>query len=143
MLMYWWFGIFRPHEWMWWDLSILKLPTIAAALFFIPSLINGHNPLWKNSLCVVMFLFMAQIFLSQQIMGCEGTVLDIVNNRTLKVGLVLIVAALISARICKTPTQLLGWITIVVVSLSTLNAKLGIAALVSGQSLYDLSLIHI
>lgn len=140
MLMYWWFGIFRPHEWMWWDLSVLKLPTIAAALFFIPSLINGHNPLWKDTLCVLMFLVLAQMFLSTQLMGCAGSILDVVNTRTLKVGVVLIVASLLSARICKTPTMMLGWMMVVVVSLSTLNAKIGLAALIGSETLYDAKL---
>ncbi len=125
---------------MWWDLSVLRLPTIAAALFFIPSLINGHNPFWRNALCIIMFAFIAQIFLSQQLMGCAGTVLDIVNTRTLKVGLVLILAALISARICKTPTHVLGWILLVVVSLTTLNAKLGLASVLTGQTLYNIEI---
>ena len=140
MLMYWWFAVFRPQEWMWWDLSYLRLPTIAAALFFIPSLINRHSPFWRNALCIIMFAFMAQIFLSEQLMGCAGTVLDIVNTRTLKVGLVLILAALISARICKTPTQILGWILLVIVSLSFLNAKLGLAAILTGKTLYNIEI---
>lgn len=140
MLMYWWFAVFRPQEWMWWDLSVLRLPTIAAALFFIPSLINGHNPLWRNALCVVMFAFIVQIFLSEQLMGCADTVLDVINTRTLKVGLVLILAALVSARICKTPTQILGWMLLVVVSLSFLNAKLGLASVITGITLYNIEI---
>jgi len=131
MLMYWWFGIFRPHEWMWWNLSSLRLPLIAAFIFLVPTLLRGKFPRIDNSVAVILLAWALLVFASELITGCDWT-----SPRSLKYVLTLVVVVLLTDRVIDTRGKIFGLMLTSAFSLTFYTSKAGLIALVTGGDLY-------
>jgi putative inorganic carbon (hco3(-)) transporter len=65
LLTYVWFSLFRPVEWVWWDLSSLRLSLVAGIVFLIPSLATGVFPNFSHPLSIMSWLFMGLVLIAQ------------------------------------------------------------------------------
>ncbi len=136
MLMYWWFAFFRPHEWMWWDLSALRLPLVAAVLFVIPSLFAGYYPRIKGALPILMIIFVIGTIISTVLEGCPfGSAFALDRMITL------VLVVLITERLIENERGLLGVIFTAAISLCYFSGRAGLYALIGSQNLYDVALV--
>ena len=57
LLLYVWFALFRPQEWMWIDITALRLSVVLALLLVIPSLLAGYFPAVTHPIGAGMTMF--------------------------------------------------------------------------------------
>jgi len=133
LLLYWWFAIFRPQDWIWWDVSSLRLPLMVAALFIIPCFFQGIWPRLKDSTSILIGLFLFFALYAYFTVGC-GPIGDKQMEHFVKVILII----LLTDRIVNTKKQLFLLIVTVGFSLCYHSADFGIYSLMQGGSvLYD------
>lgn len=131
---YWWFGIFRPHDWIWGSLlTDLKTPLLAAILFVVPSFIQNITPKVDNSLAVLMVVFFVLEVIANLLNGCS--VLPI-RVATIDAVFILFYVVLLTARLLTDYKKLFWLILIVGVSIAFHSGKAGLNAIVSGSSSY-------
>ena len=136
---YWWFAIFRPHEWVWGSLlSDLKLPLIAAFLFVVPSLLQKNFPKIDNPIAVLMLILLGLEFIANIVNGCSFSSY-IIRTKTLSELVILIATVLLSAELVKSRNILFWLISVVGFSLALHSGKGGIYALISGSDFYGAS----
>jgi O-antigen ligase len=70
-LAYWWFSIFRPQEWVWGDISSLRLSLVVTVLFIIPCIFQGLIPSFRNAISTLMLLFLGFIGLAAFLTQCQ------------------------------------------------------------------------
>ena len=128
LVTYWWFGIFRPQEWIYLDVSGLRLPLVAAVLLIIPSIVQKKLPHLNNPIAKLMIFWWVTAVLANQINGCSNVVLE---NALINLG-ILIYIVLLSGTLVETRQKLFWLIVIVGFSLAFHSGKGGIYALVSG-----------
>ena len=58
LLLYLWFALFRPMEWMWWDISVLRPSLLLGIVFVVPSLMTGVFPTLSHPISVGSILFL-------------------------------------------------------------------------------------
>ena len=61
LLLYLWFALFRPQEWIWVDVSSLRLSLVLGVLLVVPSLLTGVWPYLSHPVSIggIAFLFSA------------------------------------------------------------------------------------
>lgn len=64
LLLYVWFALFRPQEWVWFDISFLRLSMLTGALLVLPSLATGILPNVTHPLSAGIIGFMVAGILS-------------------------------------------------------------------------------
>jgi len=132
MLMYWWFGIFRPHEWMWWDVSSLRLPLMAAALFILPMCLKGMLPSFKDNIAKLLCLLIILAVVSTLVVGC-----NFAFPVNLEAAITLLVVTLFSSRLLIEPRHVFIFLVLAAFYLFIHSAKTGILSMMSGSSLYN------
>jgi probable O-glycosylation ligase (exosortase A-associated) len=65
LLMYLWFALFRPQDWVWMDISSLRLSFVLGLVLLVPALIAGRFPNVTHPLSLGMLAFLASTLLSQ------------------------------------------------------------------------------
>jgi probable O-glycosylation ligase (exosortase A-associated) len=65
LLMYLWFALFRPQEWIWIDITPLRLSLVLGVILLVPSIVAGKFPNISHPLSVGMIGFLASAVLSQ------------------------------------------------------------------------------
>jgi putative inorganic carbon (HCO3(-)) transporter len=65
LLLYVWFALFRPQEWVWFDITALRLSLVIGALLVVPCLLTGVWPAVTHPISIGMMLFLATALLSQ------------------------------------------------------------------------------
>jgi putative inorganic carbon (HCO3(-)) transporter len=70
-LSYWWFSIFRPHEFVWMDISSFRLTMVATILFIVPCIMQGLIPSLRNSISAFILLFLSLAGLASLVSNCE------------------------------------------------------------------------
>ncbi len=132
---YWWFGIFRPHEWVWGSLiANLKLPLIAAILIVIPAFLQKKVPKINNPIAALMLLFLGLILIAETTNGC-GSVLSF-RTATVFSLFTLFYIVLLSAELITSKKILFWLIAVISISIAAHSAKGGLNALISGTSNY-------
>jgi len=131
MLVYWWFAIFRPQDWIYLDVSSFKLPLIAIALFIPPALIRGYRPKINDLIAILMLFWVLSSLVSSLAVGCSEQFWLLNPYTQLPI---LILAVLLSADIVKTKMHLIYWIGTVGLSLGFYAGKSGLLALSRGGS---------
>jgi len=129
MVTYWWFGIFRPQDWVYIDISSLRIPLLATVLFFVISVFRGIKPKINDSILGLMFLFYCLMLMSFTIVGCSSNYKFIDPMVYMSF---LFIAIFLSVDIVKTRTQLLALVATVSLSLGFYSGKGGLVAMASG-----------
>ena len=67
LLMYLWFALFRPQDWMWIDITSLRLSLLLGIILTVPALLTGLFPNMTNPLGMGMVAFILTSILSQTV----------------------------------------------------------------------------
>lgn len=65
LLMYLWFALFRPQDWMWIDITSLRLSLVLGVVLLVPALVAGRYPNVTHPLSLGMLGFFLSTVLSQ------------------------------------------------------------------------------
>lgn len=129
LILYWWFAIFRPQDWIWWDVTSLRLPLIAAALFVIPCFMQGIFPRVKSTIAFLIVSWLALAFFSYLSNGC-----GIRGDNQMEHLAKLVLVILLCERIVNTDKKIFWLVSVVGLSLCYHSASVGFFSLSSGGS---------
>ena len=127
LLLYLWFALFRPQEWVWINISDLRLSLFIGVLFVVPSMLGGVFPNVLHPLSVGTLVFLASGLLAQtQAVAPELGLywLDYLAR--------LIVVALLAVTLINTPKRFMQVLTVMSGSIGYYAAKAGLASLFGG-----------
>jgi probable O-glycosylation ligase (exosortase A-associated) len=65
LLLYFWFALFRPQEWVWWDISSLRLSLVLGVLFVVPALLTGTFPYLAHPISLAALVFLVTGLVAQ------------------------------------------------------------------------------
>jgi putative inorganic carbon (HCO3(-)) transporter len=65
LLMYLWFALFRPQDWVWIDITGLRLSMVLGMLLLVPAIATGVLPNMTHPLSIGMWLFLISSLTSQ------------------------------------------------------------------------------
>src|SRR5260221_12428394 len=65
LLLYLWWAFFRPQEWVWFNISSLRLSLVLGLILVVPALATGDFPNLTHPLAIGTVLFLVSGFLSQ------------------------------------------------------------------------------
>ena len=65
LLMYLWFALFRPQDWLWIDITSLRISLVLGMVLLVPSLLSGIGPNITHPLSIGMLTFLVSSLLSQ------------------------------------------------------------------------------
>lgn len=137
-MMYWWFGIFRPHEWIWLDVSSLRIPLLVAIVFILPALLRGYVPKIGGALELLMVSYVALASLGTFLAGCAGFKITPLSFVVTLVVMVLVSERVLSSQGGRASERLIiGLVCTMSLSLLVHSANGGFSALLSGRSLYN------
>jgi len=132
---YWWFGIFRPHDWIWGSLiTDLRLPLIAAILLIIPSMLQRIIPKINNLLSVLMLLMLGALLVADLLNGCA----NMLGTRTATILslFILFYVVLLTTELVDSKKRLFWLVAVISISIAAHSAKGGIHALLTGTNNY-------
>ena len=66
LLLYIWFALFRPQEWVWTDITALRLSVTLGLLLVVPSLLTGIMPTVTHPLSVGAMAFLVSALVAQR-----------------------------------------------------------------------------
>ncbi|MGD9894818.1 MAG: O-antigen ligase family protein [Vicinamibacterales bacterium] len=135
LLLYLWFAMFRPVEWVWVDLTPFRLSLVVGALLVVPSLLSGIfpallHPLGIGSVLFVGFSLLAQIDAVRPAIGWLW--IDYISR--------LVLVSLLIAPIATTPRRVLMAIGVFSGSFLFHGVKAGLASLMGGGDVYGAGL---
>jgi putative inorganic carbon (hco3(-)) transporter len=67
LLMYLWFALFRPQDWMWMDITSLRLSLVLGVILVVPALVMGLFPNVTSPLSIGMILFLVSALVTQSV----------------------------------------------------------------------------
>ena len=129
MVTYWWFGIFRPQDWIYMDISSLRIPLLATILFFVPAVFRKLYPDFSHPLAKMMALWYVLAVVASVMGGCSD-IFKVIDP--LPYMFLLLYAVLLSVRVVETRQHLLYLVAIVALSLGFYAGKAGLSSLMSG-----------
>ncbi len=133
---YWWFSIFRPHDWDFsGSLSSLKLPLIAALILVVPALLQKKYPKIDNLLSFLVVAWFINILIANFLNGCDGVLL--IRTSTVFSLFVLFYITQLTTSIIIEIKQLYWLVFVIALSIGIHTGKGGIFALITGTSFYD------
>jgi probable O-glycosylation ligase (exosortase A-associated) len=127
LLLYVWFALFRPQEWLWVDITSLRLSLVLGLLLVVPSLATGILPNLTHPLSfgAVAFLLTGLVAQTQATRPDIGWVwIDYLSR--------LILICLLSTTLTNTRRRLFAMIAVASVSIGFQSAKAGLASLLGG-----------
>ncbi len=132
VLLYVWFAAFRPQDWIWVDISSLRLSLVLGLLAFVPALLVG---IWPNithplSLGAIAFLILSLV---SQVDAVETTVGWYWIDYTAR----LILMCLLTTSIVNTRKRLIWMVAVIAGSYGFHSSKAGVNFLLTGSRYYD------
>ena len=127
LLMYLWFALFRPQDWVWMDITSLRLSFVLGMVLLVPALIAGRFPNVTHPLSLGMLAFLASTLLSQLTAVRPDLGWPWVDFTARLVLTCLLLVTLSSERV-----KLVGVIGVVACSLGFHAAKAGLAYAIGG-----------
>ena len=127
MLIYWWFTIFRPQDWIWMDVQALHLSLVAGLIFVIPSFLSGIFPRCAHPISVLTLIWLLIITAATSINGCQGfgwSSLDFLMR--------LMLVVYLTDRLLISPQRFFWLVFVIATSLGFYSSKAGFSALLSG-----------
>ena len=124
LLLYLWFGLFRPLEFTWVDLSSLRLSLVVGALFVVPSLLTGTFPNVTHPLSFGAILFLLSALIAQ-LSAFNAAIgwywIDFLAR--------LLLVSLLSVTLINTRQRFIAVLAVIAVSFGFHTAKAGLYAL--------------
>ena len=135
---YWWFAIFRPHDWVWSPLvTALRLPFVAALLLVIPALLQKKFPKINNPIAFLMFTWIVILFIADTLHGCST--MPAVRTSTAFSLFVLVYICLLACQLINNSRHLFWLIFILASSIAVHSGKSGLYSLITGANNYGIS----
>jgi probable O-glycosylation ligase (exosortase A-associated) len=127
LLMYLWFALFRPQDWIWIDITSLRLSMLLGVVLLVPALLAGRYPNVTHPLSTGIIMFLGSTILSQltAIRPDVGWVWVDFSFR-------LFIACLLLVTLASDAMRLVGVIAVIGGSLGFHAAKAGLAYAVGG-----------
>lgn len=131
LLLYVWFALFRPLDWMWVDVSRFRPSLILGLLVVVPCLFTGVMPVLSHPISIGALVFVGSALVAQ---------VDAVNPEAgwywLDFMAKLILVCLLGIRLTNTRRRVLLLVSVIAFSLGFHATKAGWAALIRGGSRY-------
>jgi putative inorganic carbon (hco3(-)) transporter len=127
LLMYLWFGLFRPQDWLWIDITSLRLSMAFGIVLLFPALATGLFPNVTHPLSIGMILFLCSSVVSQL-----GAVRPDIGWTWIDFLFRLFVASMLLVTLTSTSKRLVGVFAVIGGSLGFHAAKAGLAFIVGG-----------
>jgi putative inorganic carbon (hco3(-)) transporter len=131
LLLYLWFAIFRPQEWVWVDLSSLHLSLIIGFVFVIPSLLTGIFPNLFHPLSLGCLLFLGTALVAQ-----TNAIRPDIAWIWIDFFAKLMIVSFLMIRLINTRRRFLATIAVIALSLGFHSAKAGVAYILAGGTLF-------
>jgi putative inorganic carbon (hco3(-)) transporter len=131
LLLYVWFALFRPQEFVWYDISGLRLSVAVGLLLVVPSLLTGVLPNVTHPLSVGSILFL---------LSAAGAHFGAHNSDVSWLRLTdfarLILVSLLAVTLTSTPKRFVLLLGVIAGSFGFYSAKAGLASLMGGGVQY-------
>ena len=127
LLMYLWFALFRPQDWVWMDITSLRLSLVLGVVLLVPALIAGRFPNITHPLSIGMMAFVASTVLSQLTAVRPDLGWPWVDFTAR-----LMLTCMLLVTLSSEPLKLVGVIAVVACSLGFHAAKAGLAYAIGG-----------
>lgn len=133
LLLYVWWSLFRPDDWMWTDVSAWRISLILGLILVVPALLTGRWPSMKHPLAIGSLLFLATALVAHigaVDRGMSWVWMDFFGR--------LILICLVAVTLLDTPKAIMGAVAVIAGSMGFHTAKAGLASLISGGAqFYD------
>lgn len=127
LLTYVWFALFRPQEWLWADITSLRLSLVVGVLFLVPSLLTGVFPNLTHPLSVGSLLFLATTLIAQ-----FGAARPDIGWLWIDALSRLILVALMGVTLMNSRRRIAIFVAVFAMSLEFHTAKAGLTSLLGG-----------
>jgi putative inorganic carbon (HCO3(-)) transporter len=127
LLMYLWFALFRPQDWLWIDITGLRLSMVLGIVLLVPAIITGMLPNITHPLSIGMALFLTSSVISQ-----IGAVRPEIGWQWIDFLLRLFLACMLLVRLSSDDRRLVGVVAVIGGSLGFHAAKAGLAFVLGG-----------
>jgi putative inorganic carbon (HCO3(-)) transporter len=127
LLMYLWFALFRPQDWIWIDITSLRLSMVFGIVLLVPALAAGLFPNATHPLSVGMALFLCSSIVSQ-----IGAVRPDIGWPWVDFLFRLFLACLLLVTLTSTAKRVVGVFAVIGGSLGFHAAKAGVAFILGG-----------
>lgn len=127
LLMYLWFALFRPQDWLWIDITSLRLSMVFGMLLVLPALTTGLFPNVTNPLSIGMVMFLVSSMMTQTVAvrpDVGWLWIDFLGR--------LFLASMMMMTLVTTERRLAGVIAVIAGSLAFHAAKAGLAFVLGG-----------
>jgi hypothetical protein len=127
LLMYLWFALFRPQDWLWVDITSLRMSLVLGIILVVPGIASGLFPNVTNPLSVGMIGFLLCSLVTQSVAvrpDIGWTWLDFMAR--------LFLASTMIMTLASTPKRLAGVVAVISGSLAFHAAKAGLAFILGG-----------
>ena len=135
LLLYVWYAMFRPQDWLWIDISPFRPSLLIGAALVIPSVFTGVFPVVFHPLAVGSLLFLGSSLLAQL-----GAVQPAVGWQWVYYLARLLLVSLLIAPLVTTPRRILIFTGVLSGSLLFHSAKAGLSSLLTGGTQYSAGL---
>ncbi|MCX6545048.1 MAG: O-antigen ligase family protein [Acidobacteria bacterium] len=127
LLVYLWFALFRPQEWVWIDVSQFRFSLVLGVLLVVPALFSGILPNLTHPLSIGSVLFLAMGLLAQ-----FGAVRPDIGWQWLDFLARLILVCLLLVTMVNTKRRFVLAVAVIAGSFGYHPAKAGLASLIGG-----------
>jgi putative inorganic carbon (HCO3(-)) transporter len=130
--MYLWFALFRPQEWLWIDVTSLRLSLVLAGLLVVRSISSGLWPNVTHPLSVGMILFLVAALVSQ-----FGAVSPDVGWTWIDFLSRLFLTGMLLIAVTSSPRSFVAVVGVIAISLGFHAAKAGLAFVLGGGTRFS------
>jgi probable O-glycosylation ligase (exosortase A-associated) len=127
LLVYLWFALFRPQEWVWTDITNLHLSFVLGAILVVPSLLGGIFPNLSHPLSIGAVLFLLTGLLAQTSAVRPDIAWEWIDYLARLILVSLLLVTMVSTR-----RRFVLTVTVIAASLGYHSAKAGLATVLGG-----------
>jgi putative inorganic carbon (HCO3(-)) transporter len=127
LVLYLWFALFRPQDWLWIDITSLRMSMVLGLLLVVPALATGLIPNLTHPISIGMILFVVSTVVSQ-----VGAVNPATGWIWIDFMFRLVLTCLMVVTLSRDSKRVLGVLAVVAGSLGFHAAKAGLAFLLGG-----------
>ena len=125
--LYLWFALFRPQEWLWVDISQLRLSLVLGLILLLPAVATGILPNFTHPISIGALLFVLSTLVAQ-----VGAIDPAAGWFWIDYLVRLVVVCLLAVSLITTPRRFITVLAVIALSFGFHSAKAGLASLLMG-----------